>query len=184
MEIILKKRDSFRAAYSGFDPALVAEYGDTDIERLLGDAGIIRNRLKIHAAISNAREILAIRDQHGSFAEWLDAHHPRHKADWVKLFRTRFRFVGGEIVGEFLMSLGYLPGAHDANCPTHAEILGSLATLARCRRLKTPGSTKQASPDAMQIIRGRPKDRALLAARLHSGLPALCVLSGPAGNAG
>lgn len=121
-ETILKKREGFRAAYSGFDPEQVAEYGDEDVQRLLADPGIIRNRLKVAAAIENARQVLMLRQEYGSFANWLDAHHPRDKAEWVKLFKTRFRFVGGEIVGEFLMSLGYLPGAHDDNCPINAEI--------------------------------------------------------------
>jgi DNA-3-methyladenine glycosylase I len=122
-ETVLKKREAFRSAYSEFDPARVAAYTEDDVQRLLADAGIIRNRLKVHAAIFNAQEVLKIREEHGSFAAWLDAHHPREKADWVKLFRSRFRFVGGEIVGEFLMSLGYLHGAHDADCPIHAQIL-------------------------------------------------------------
>ncbi|MCE9559665.1 MAG: DNA-3-methyladenine glycosylase I, partial [Armatimonadetes bacterium] len=106
-ETILKKREGFTRAYQGFDVATVAAYGDDDIARLLADPGVIRNRLKVHAAIHNARQILEI----GSFANWLDSHHPLPKEEWVKLFKTKFKFVGGEIVGEFLMSLGYLPGA-------------------------------------------------------------------------
>jgi DNA-3-methyladenine glycosylase I len=120
---ILKKRDAFRAAYAGFDVDRVAAYGPDDVARLLADAGIIRNRLKIEAAIENARRIQAIRARHGSFAAWLDTHHPRDKAEWVKLFGRTFRFTGGEIVGEFLMSLGYLPGAHSEDCPRYQEIL-------------------------------------------------------------
>lgn len=92
------------------------------ISRLLGDAGIIRNRLKVEAAIHNAGVLIGLRDRHGSIADWLDAHHPRDKAAWVKLFKQHFRFTGGEIVGEFLMSLGYLPGAHRADCPVQARI--------------------------------------------------------------
>jgi DNA-3-methyladenine glycosylase I len=119
---ILKKKDNFRRAYDGFDLDIVAGYGDRDRARLLGDAGIIRNRLKVGAAIDNAQRLIAIRDQHGSFAAWLDAHHPLTKDEWVKLFRRTFRFTGGEIVGEFLMSTGYLPGAHVASCPVYARI--------------------------------------------------------------
>ena len=92
------------------------------MKRLLADAAIIRNRLKVAAAIDNARRIQAIRESHGSFADWLDAHHPRSKAAWVALFKETFRFTGGEIVGEFLMSLGYLPGAHVPSCPVHRRI--------------------------------------------------------------
>jgi DNA-3-methyladenine glycosylase I len=121
-ETILRKRAGFRAAYAGFDVDTVAAFGEADVLRLLADAGIIRNRLKVHAAIHNAQVIQGLRASHGGFAAWLDAHHPLPKADWVKLFRKTFRFTGGEITGEFLMSLGYLPGAHAASCPVHARI--------------------------------------------------------------
>ena len=119
---ILKKKDGFRRAYGEFDPAVVARYGARDVRRLLQDAGIIRNRLKVEAAIANARTVLALCDTHGSFAGWLDAHHPRPKEEWVKLFKKTFRFTGGEIVGEFLLSTGYLPGAHRESCPVFAKI--------------------------------------------------------------
>jgi DNA-3-methyladenine glycosylase I len=116
-ETMLKKREGFRAAYSGFDVDKVARYGDKDRARLLADPGIIRNRLKVEAAIHNAQVIQQLRKSHGSFAAWLDAHHPLPKADWIKLFKKTFRFTGGEITNEFLMSLGYLPGAHREDCP-------------------------------------------------------------------
>jgi DNA-3-methyladenine glycosylase I len=119
---ILRKREAFRRAYDGFDPEIVAGYRARDRRRLLADPGIIRNRLKIDAAIANAGRILELRDAHGSFAEWLEAHHPRSKAEWVKLFRETFRFTGGEIVSEFLMSIGYLPGAHRPSCPVYRKI--------------------------------------------------------------
>ena len=119
---ILKKRDAFRQAYGGFDPEVVAGYGARDRRRLLADAGIIRNRLKVDAAIANAATILELRASHGSFAAWLDAHHPRSKDEWVKLFKRTFRFTGGEIVGEFLMSTGYLPGAHAKSCPVFKKV--------------------------------------------------------------
>jgi DNA-3-methyladenine glycosylase I len=120
---ILKKREAFQRAYGGFDPAVVAAYGARDRKRLLGDAGIIRNRLKVDAAITNAQRILELRKSHGSFAGWLAAHHPRSKEEWVKLFKQTFRFTGGEIVNEFLMSIGYLPGAHVERCPVYRAIL-------------------------------------------------------------
>lgn len=121
--LMLKKREGFRAAYDGFDVEKVAGYGDRDVARLLADPGIIRNRLKVAAAVHNAGVVLAFRDSHGGFAPWLDAHHPLDKDAWVKLFKRTFRFTGGEITGEFLMSLGYLAGAHRADCPAHARIL-------------------------------------------------------------
>jgi DNA-3-methyladenine glycosylase I len=120
---ILKKREAFRQAYDGFDPGIVARYGARERRRLLADAGIIRNRLKVEAAIANAQRILELRESHGGFAAWLDAHHPRPKAEWVKLFKQTFRFTGGEIVGEFLMSTGYLRGAHRPSCPVYARIV-------------------------------------------------------------
>lgn len=119
--LILNKRAAF-AAYAGFDIAAVAAFDEADVARLLVDSGIVRNRLKIQAAIHNARQILLLQQQYGSFKHWLDAHHPRDKAAWVKLFKQQFKFVGGEIVGEFLMSCGYLPGAHDDDCPTGRQL--------------------------------------------------------------
>jgi DNA-3-methyladenine glycosylase I len=119
---ILRKRPAFRAAFADFDVDRVAAFGAADVDRLMADAGIIRNRLKIAATIDNAARIQELRRAHGSFAAWLDAHHPRPREEWVKLFKRTFRFTGGEIVNEFLMSLGYLPGAHEPDCPAHARI--------------------------------------------------------------
>jgi DNA-3-methyladenine glycosylase I len=119
---VLKKREAFNKAFKNFDPKKVARFNDADVARLLADEGIIRNRLKINAVIENARRILEIRKSHGSFADWLDAHHPQSKEEWVKLFKKTFLFTGGEIVGEFLMSLGYFPGAHDASCPVYKRL--------------------------------------------------------------
>jgi len=120
--LILKKRKGFREAYDGFDVDRVAGYGERDRTRLLADARIVRNRLKINAAIYNAQVIRAMRDSHGGFAGWMRAHHPLTKDAWVKLFRRTFRFTGGEITGEFLMSIGYLPSPHREDCPVYAAI--------------------------------------------------------------
>jgi len=121
-ELILKKRDGFRQAYDGFCVDRVAAYGEQDRARLLADPGIIRNRLKVDAAIANASVILSMRATHGGFAGWLRAHHPLRKEQWVQLFRKTFRFTGGEITGEFLMSIGYLPSPHREDCPVYREI--------------------------------------------------------------
>jgi DNA-3-methyladenine glycosylase I len=121
-ELILKKREGFRKAYDGFDLAKVAAYSEPDIERLLGDPGIIRNRLKVNAAIENARTINRLVEEHGSFANWLNMQHPLTREEWTKLFKKTFRFTGGEIVNEFLMSLGYLPGAHDETCVVYEKL--------------------------------------------------------------
>lgn len=119
---ILKKQKQFRQAYDGFDIDKVAAYDDRDRERLLADPCIIRNRLKVNAAIENARRIVRMREEFGSFAAWLDHHHPRSREEWTQLFKRTFLFTGGEIVNEFLMSTGYLPGTHDPDCPTYAAI--------------------------------------------------------------
>jgi DNA-3-methyladenine glycosylase I len=120
---ILKKADNFRRAYDGFDIAKVARYGEKDRERLLSDAGIIRNRLKVNAAIVNARRIRDLQQEHGSFKAWLDGQPGQDLAGWTKLFKNTFVFTGGEIVREFLVSSGYLGGAHDHDCPAYARVL-------------------------------------------------------------
>lgn len=120
---ILNKQAAFQTAYSGFDIAAVAAYADIDRERLLADTGIIRNRLKVNAAVHNAQQILLLQQEYGSFKNWLDAHHPLALPQWVKLFKRHFKFVGGEIVNEFLMSTGYLKGAHVEDCPVYDKVL-------------------------------------------------------------
>jgi DNA-3-methyladenine glycosylase I len=120
---ILKKRAAFHTAFAGFEVDRVAAFGAAEIDRLLADPGIIRNRLKIEATIENARRIQALRGSHRSFAGWLAAHHPRSAEEWTRLFRGTFRFTGGLIVSEFLMSVGYLAGAHEQDCPVFARIL-------------------------------------------------------------
>jgi DNA-3-methyladenine glycosylase I len=157
---ILRKRAAFRAAYDAFDPEQVAGYGKREVRRLLADAGIIRNRLKVEAAIANAKAILALRASHGSFAGWLDAHaqmdggkaqrrkgassgrggHPRTREEWVKLFKQTFRFTGGEIVGEFLISTGYLPGAHQKSCPVYPRIAKRRPPWTKGQRARELGS--------------------------------------------
>lgn len=120
---ILNKQESFRKAYSNFDIAIIANYDNSDFERLLQDAGIIRNKLKINAAIENAKKIIELQTEFGSFKNWLNHHHPKTKEEWVKIFKKTFKFTGGEIVNEFLMSTGYLPNAHLETCPVYQEIL-------------------------------------------------------------
>jgi DNA-3-methyladenine glycosylase I len=122
---ILKKQESFRKAYADFDIETIAAFSQNDRERLMNDTGIIRNKLKINAAIENAKAILELRKEFGSFKAWIDQHHPKTKEEWVKTFKKTFKFTGGEIVNEFLMSTGYLPGSHIESCPVHAHILNS-----------------------------------------------------------
>jgi DNA-3-methyladenine glycosylase I len=120
---ILRKREAFAAAFANWNIDRVSAFAEDDVARLLADPGIVRNRLKVNAAIENARRVRDLRETHGSFATWLDKHHPLPKETWVRLFRKTFAFTGGEIVGEFLMSLGYLPGAHVESCPIYSKVL-------------------------------------------------------------
>jgi len=120
---ILNKEQNFRSAYHQFNIKKVASYKEKEIQRLLNDAGIIRNKLKVHAAVENAKKILLLQKQFGSFKNWLDQQHPLTRNEWTALFKKTFRFTGGEIVNEFLMSTGYLSGAHQLNCPVYKKIL-------------------------------------------------------------
>ena len=120
---ILKKQETFRKAYDNFDIDKVANYREADVLRLLSDPGIIRNKLKVNAAIENAKTIQILQKQFGSFKNWLDGQHPKTKTEWTLLFKKTFKFTGGEIVNEFLMSAGYLPGAHSADCAVYKAVL-------------------------------------------------------------
>ena len=113
---ILQKQQNFQKAYHKFAIKKVASYKDADKARLLADPGIIRNRLKVDAAIHNASVIFGLQKEHGSFKAWLDMHKGKTREEWTKLFKSTFKFTGGEIVNEFLMSTGYLPGAHVSGC--------------------------------------------------------------------
>jgi len=120
---ILNKQQNFIKAYDRFNIKKVASYGEKERERLLNDPGIIRNRLKVDAAIHNAKIILGLQKEYGSFKSWLDKNHPLTKEEWTKLFKKTFKFTGGEIVNEFLMSTGYLPKAHIEECPVYKKIM-------------------------------------------------------------
>lgn len=129
-DTILKKKENFFKAFDGFNIAKIARYTEKKKEKLMRDAGIIRNRLKIEAAIYNAKEIIALQKDFGSFKNWLDKQHKiihqseqDSKGEWVKLFKMHFRFTGGEIVNEFLMSTGYLPGCHSEDCAVYKKVL-------------------------------------------------------------
>ncbi len=122
-ETILKKKDNFFKAFDDFNIAKVARYTDARKAKLMQDAGIIRNRLKIEATVHNAQVIRQLQKEHGSFLNWLEMNHPKTKEEWVKLFKKTFRFTGGEIVNEFLMSIGFLPGSHVETCPVYAKVL-------------------------------------------------------------
>jgi DNA-3-methyladenine glycosylase I len=125
--LILLKEKGFREAYHNFNIKKVSQYKEKDIVRLLRDASIIRNKLKIHAAIYNAQALVKIQKESESFRKWLDVHAKEishDKAKWLRLFKQHFKFVGGEIVGEFLMSINLLPGSHDKKCVRHKNMIG------------------------------------------------------------
>ena len=141
---ILRKREGYRHAFAGFDIAAVARFGDRDVERLMGDAAIVRNRLKIAAAPRNARAALEIRERHGSLAAFLWRYvdgTPRQNA-WPSLAEVPVRtpesdamardlkrlgcsFVGSTICYAFMQAVGMV-NDHTADCFRHAA-LGGLA---------------------------------------------------------
>lgn len=113
-DMVLKRKTGIYAVYSSISE--VANFGQKDVKRLLRDDRIIKNRLKIEAAIYNAKRILEIQKEFGSFKGWLDKRKGMKLDDWVMEFKMNFKFTGGEIVNEFLMSTCYLPGAHENGC--------------------------------------------------------------------
>lgn len=123
--IVLKEK-GFRKAYHNFNIRKIAAYKEKDIARLMQDASIIRNRLKIGAAIHNAQVVMRIQKEYGSWRKWLDVHAKELKHDkdaWLKLFKKHFTFVGKEILNEFLMSINQIPGAHDKKCKAYRDVL-------------------------------------------------------------
>ena len=122
--LILKKQHNFRKAFDDYKIEKVAAYSEEDFQRLMNDEGIIRNKLKIKAAVENAKTILNLRAEWGTFKIWLDHHSLTIDSltGWTKLFRKNFIFTGAEIVNEFLMSTGYLEGAHGPDCPVYEKI--------------------------------------------------------------
>lgn len=120
---ILKKQDNFRVAFNNFEIEKIARYDIKKKESLLQDAGIIRNRLKIEAVIYNANRVLELQKEFGSFKKWLDLNTGKDLKEWTTLFKKNFKFTGGLIVEEFLMSTGYLKGAHDEDCEIYKELI-------------------------------------------------------------
>jgi DNA-3-methyladenine glycosylase I len=135
---ILRKRQNFRAAFADFEPERVARFGERDVKRLLGDAGIVRHRGKIEAAIANARGTLALREQGEPLAKLAWAHRPaRHRSprdpkDWQattpesvllskELKRAGFRFVGPTTVYAAMQACGIV-NDHLTTCHVHDEV--------------------------------------------------------------
>jgi len=137
---ILKKRDNFRAAFDGFDPEKIARYGEADVKRLLGDAGIVRSRAKIEAAIKGARVWCDLRDRGVDFSNWLWSYvdgvpvqntwkrqetvpAKTHVSLWMskELTHQGFKFCGPVIVYAFMQACG-LVNDHVVSCHRHAEV--------------------------------------------------------------
>lgn len=137
---VLARREGYRAAFAGFDPAKVARFTEAHCTRLLRDPGIIRNRLKVAAAVSNARAFVALQEAHGSFDAWLWrftegrplhnawAHHQQVPASTPlsqglsrALTRAGFRFVGATIVYAFMQAVGMV-NDHTTDCFRHEPV--------------------------------------------------------------
>jgi DNA-3-methyladenine glycosylase I len=121
-ELVLRRREGLRAAFDDFHVESVAAYGEEARGRLLADPRIIRNRRKVDAIVENARRMLELRPEYGSLHGWLAAQHPLDLAGWVRVMKRRFVFMGPEVCREFLVSLGWLPGAHRPNCPVYERL--------------------------------------------------------------
>ena len=144
-ETILKRKEGIYGKFSKI--AEVAKFKAADINKLMKSPAIIRNRLKIEAAVHNAKQIARIQKEHGSFENWLNMHHPLPLEDWTTLFRKNFRFTGRSIVNEFLMSAGFLPGAHDPDCPIYRKIQERLkGAKAAQRRLPKSAAAQLPQP--------------------------------------
>jgi len=113
--LMLAKRDAFVRAFEGFKLNRVALYGPGEIERLLSDAGIVRNRRKIEAVIHNAGVFVEIALEHGSYAKWFDELTPDEDFLLAE-FRRRFKFCGPEVTRSYLMSVGKIPAVHEKGC--------------------------------------------------------------------
>ena len=140
---ILKKRENYRKAFDGFRPQKIARYGARDVKRLLADAGIVRNRLKIAATIQNAKAFLAVRKEFGTFDAyiWSFVGGRSKQNRWRKmnqvpastieseamsrdLSRRGFKFVGSTICYALMQAIGMV-NDHLVTCPRHAKLAGS-----------------------------------------------------------
>ena len=119
---ILKKRDALKLCFENYNVTKIANFNDEDVKRFLANSLIIRNRKKIEATIFNANRLIEFRRNNDGFSNWLENHHPMDREEWIELFKLNFRFTGEKIVGEFLQSIGYLPGAHNIECPVYEKI--------------------------------------------------------------
>jgi DNA-3-methyladenine glycosylase I len=120
-DIILKREEQFRKAFDNYDIDRIAQYTSSTIDQLMTNAGIIRNRKKIEAVVYNANQVITLIKEYGSFFDWIQSNQTKNTEEWVKLFKKNFKFVGTEIVKEFLLSSGVMEGAHDEACPIYSH---------------------------------------------------------------
>ena len=120
---ILKKSESIRSAYANFNIEQIAAFDETKINTLMNDTGIIRHRGKIEAIIHNAQRIVKIQEQYRSFFHWIEEKGEITLEEWIKVFKKSFKFVGKEIVKEFLMGTGFIEGAHESTCPMYKKLI-------------------------------------------------------------
>ena len=137
---ILRKRENYRRAFDGFDPERVARYGEPKLEELLADPGIVRNRLKVRSAVTNAKVFLAVQEECGSFADFLwpfvdgeptknawksmaevPATTPTSDALSKELKRRGFKFVGSTIMYAYMQAVGMV-NDHVVGCPRYHEV--------------------------------------------------------------
>lgn len=132
---ILRKRENFRLAFAGFDPKVVAVFGDTDVERLLGDAGIVRHRGKIEATINNAQRAMEMVDEHGSIAAYFWSYEPQRRVPPSEIPATTevsvalskdlkkrgWKFVGPTTAYAFMQAMG-LVNDHLEGCYVREDI--------------------------------------------------------------
>ena len=120
---ILKKSESIRSAYANFNIEQIAAFDETKINTLMNEKGIIRHRGKIEAIIHNAQRILKIQEQYRSFFHWIEEKGEITLEEWIKVFKKSFKFVGKEIVKEFLMGEGFIEDAHESTCPMYKKLI-------------------------------------------------------------
>ena len=125
-ETVLRKRDAFRKAFARFDPVRVARFTKRDVTRLMNDAAIIRNRAKIEAAIGNAKAVLVLRREFGSFDAYVWTFDDQMTLS-KDLAKRGFRFVGPTIVESFMQAVG-IRNDHEPGCYRRAELTRARAT--------------------------------------------------------
>jgi DNA-3-methyladenine glycosylase I len=119
---ILNKSHSIRIAYANYNIEIVAGFNEKAIEKLLGNKGVIRHKGKIQAIVFNAQQILSLQEKYGSFYEWIKDKGEITLEEWIKVFKKKFKFVGKEIVSEFLKGSGFIEGAHEKSCPVFNKL--------------------------------------------------------------